>query len=548
MDQSQGVRPLALTADPRLAVYFYSRLESPDWLEPLRSQGAFQAPGQRFWSQGQYLKRVAGAHPDEVLELMHAVVQSSDLFGYLALQTAASIGPAALSLVQTVVERTRDTDGVGIAFTELINAWGSAGHKAVMPRLADISLNLSLDGGSRRATGTFSDHEVGRVVSRLVELCDPGALSELAQVLIWKIEKVFRAGNESEYRMFSLERQTVYGSDADTFTDRPISALIDGLRDTLARMRDTGVPLQVRGALLGLDYELFTRIWQNHLAEVPGEHLHTSRSVLLAAMKTWATPESLRLLGGVWPLLDEDRRAALLGELGDPTLADLAGDWQSDDDLHRELLRVRQWLVAVADEAPEQWKTAYGELVEVFGSPDPEAVAFRIESFVGTPSPLGVDEVTSLGPLGLIEWVSGWEPGEGFRSPTPEMLGRTIAESVGQDAATWIPDLVSTIEGLREPVYIRGLFAGFTEAAKESQLAAQNLEAILVAAELAWSEPWHSALELQDRFDFDPIGLGRNSRSWISWLNLPERMLRSQTMWTGSVYCSRRRAGIQRRT
>lgn len=91
---------LALTADPRLSVYFYSRLQSPEWLGPLRSSGVFDAPGPRFWYEGEYLKRVATARSDDVLEIMLEVVRSSSTFGYLALEVAASIGPPAMPLVQ----------------------------------------------------------------------------------------------------------------------------------------------------------------------------------------------------------------------------------------------------------------------------------------------------------------------------------------------------------------------------------------------------------------------------------------------------------------
>jgi hypothetical protein len=127
-----------------------------------------------------------------------------------------------------------------------------------------------------------------------------------------------------------------------------------------------------------------------------------------------------------------------------------------------------------------------------------------MEFFAGSPSPLSADEIDSLGPEGLIEWVTNWEPGDGFRSATPEMLGRTIAEAVSRGVAKWIADLQSTIGGLKEPVYIRGVFAGLTEAAKGSHLAARDLEPIVAAAELVWTEPWQSALDLQDMFDFDP--------------------------------------------
>lgn len=403
-----------------------------------------------------------------------------------------------------MLERTTGQEVLGIAFSELVETWASDGHTAMMPTLADVSLNLTLEGSSRRARGKFSDHGMGRVGSRIVELCEPGSLKDLAQVLVWKIEKVFRAAKEAEYRMFSVGRQTVYVSDDDTFTDRPMSALIDGLRDTLTRMREAAVPADARGELLDLEYELFTRIWQNHLAEAPGEDLETSRSVLLEAVKSWATPESLRLLREAWPLLDDGARSELLAALGDPALADQAGDWESDEDLHRELLRVRQWLVAIGDDAPEEWKSAFAKLVEEFGSPDPEAVAFRMEFFAGSPTPLDVDEVDSLGPQGLIDWIGGWKPEEGIRSATPEMLGRTIAEAVGRDVTKWTDDLPATIEGIKEPVYIRGVFAGLTEAAKESRLADGDLEPIVAASELVWTEPWQSAVELQDVFDFDP--------------------------------------------
>ena len=495
---------LALTADPRLSVYFYSRLEFPDWLDPLRSKGVFDSPGTRYWYQGAYLKRVAAARPDDVLEIVLTVVRSGDPFGDLALGVASDIGPAALPLVQRVLERTTGHEFLGFAFIELVEKWAASGHTAMMPTLADVSLNLALDDQSRRPRGKFSDHEMNRVVSGIVGLCDPGSLKELAQVLVWKIEKVFRAAREAEYRMFSLDRQTVYAGGDDTFGERPMSALIDGLRDTLTRMRTAGFSLEVRCELMDQEYELFARIWQNHLAEAPDEDLETSCSLLAEAMTSWATPESLRLLREAWPFLDGSARSKLLEAHGDPALADRAADWQSDEDLHRELLRMRQWLVATGDAAPEEWKRAFEKLVEEFGSPDPEAAAFRMEFFAGSPSPLEADEVDSLGPQGLVEWISNWKPEDGIRSATPEMLGRAIAEAVGRDVMKWTIDLPSTLEGLKEPVYIRGVFAGLTEAAKESHLADEELEPIVMAAELVWTEPWQSALELRDTFDFDP--------------------------------------------
>ena len=83
--------------------YFFDRLSSPEWIEPLRQRGFFDDPpsleidnrGIRApsWPPSQFLARVAARAPEQVLEVMLAVDTSNEQVHADFAEAAASMPP-----------------------------------------------------------------------------------------------------------------------------------------------------------------------------------------------------------------------------------------------------------------------------------------------------------------------------------------------------------------------------------------------------------------------------------------------------------------------
>ena len=69
--------------------YFFSKLDSPDWIEPLQAEGVFSTPPSvvrdgdtisfPFWPESEYLARMASQDPEKVLAAMERIAETDNI-------------------------------------------------------------------------------------------------------------------------------------------------------------------------------------------------------------------------------------------------------------------------------------------------------------------------------------------------------------------------------------------------------------------------------------------------------------------------------------
>ena len=87
--------------------YFFDQLKSPEWIEPLNSEGMFQhppSPEQKedyisfpFWPESRYLVRMASKSPEHVLEVILKIPETQNVRVHEDLAEAACAMPPKLA-------------------------------------------------------------------------------------------------------------------------------------------------------------------------------------------------------------------------------------------------------------------------------------------------------------------------------------------------------------------------------------------------------------------------------------------------------------------
>ena len=242
---------LASLTDANLRAMFFTGLENPEWLAPLRGLGVFTTePGSspnsqgdqvpQPWAEGDYLVRVAAVHPTEVVELLANHCESDNPWVQRVLINGAAELPSS-SAVELLPALVRIICS-GAAWLDV-------------PKLVSIAKRL-FEGGHGRATcrllgalfepGAATEDEGGpfpgdvrtpinsyyyasllpRAVPLLVGLED---IDGLKLVGGWLIRARFRPsdGDDPPYDVGSMRRPSIAPHAQNFRMDEPGDALID---------------------------------------------------------------------------------------------------------------------------------------------------------------------------------------------------------------------------------------------------------------------------------------------------------------------------------
>jgi len=271
--ESEVRRVLELLADERLARYFFSKVESPAWLEALDARGIFATPMQGDWYQGGFLIRVSTRASELAKELATRIVGDPHrAASIVVLGVVRELGPAATALAVRVLRAESFPDPFRVAHElELtIEEWAAREETETFDELADVALEPHPREGGWRVAGKFEEYQYATLVGLFVHRVGCEHLDALTEKLLFKLRRA--ASLLGDGLGISFGRDLI---DADDRSNRDVgNALITGVRDALRRLRECGADLETRRALLGdLDNEILVRVWAGHLAE---EEQHAS--------------------------------------------------------------------------------------------------------------------------------------------------------------------------------------------------------------------------------------------------------------------------------
>ncbi len=468
--------------------YFFGRLNSPDWIEPLRKKQYFRHPEpiQRTgdlirvptWPESQYLTRMAPRAPSLVMDVILAIPDTTNpriLEDYI---TAALAMPPQVSAQLAPRVRRWAPEAQGLLFPE---------------RLADLALHLASGGEDDAAivvvqkllsfdseNGGGAEWDFTEALKRLVEKCPRSLQMTLHRVLCDALGGVLRRepGSKPPVDHSYIWRPAIEDHQQNLMSGRR-DYLVSAIRDLSERLiaNDAVVLGEVVGHLESRRWEVFRRLALHaiRVAGPSGEALAKER--LLGDRNARLHHEYVLLLSQWFPRMTESEREAILSEIRDALRIE---EWRERATQHlghlptqeEEQRRVAtyyvQRLTPIAEFLPTAWKTQFDEWLAIVGPAEhPEFLSYHRAMWVGPTSPLTDEEVRRMEVTALINYLRTWDPPIGHQRPTPDGLGLVLSADVQRDPVRFAA-VATSFQGLH-PTYVRSLLSGLEQALKQGR-------------------------------------------------------------------------------
>lgn len=528
---------LSLISNHGLRFIFFSELNNPEWLSPMKRKGVFRTSAEdepsvernSNWPEALYLKRVACIHPEIVTEI--------------ALEVAASFNPAireALVQIALVLPIDKANDVVRRITDWATQGYSDSGYFWISEGIADVIRRFLFSEDRQFArVGTIlyqkifeprnSDgyfHEITALVPRyfyaekMDELEDAfgcisltrrrGILNHFSYQLLSDLSDGTKSSivirsveSEMDQRSESISGKVIFKLVQvidESFNDNPFSA-IEWIR------KKGNNPIVVRCALYVLQ-----RAIERALAEGAGvdksvgSYIH---EVLLSdlVLEDEYDPE-------LYPLYASARKLNIITaeELDSFVLRvsksslNKYKEWVSsntnnnhaeDDDVER---RARQWthrmltLMGV-DALGHESRKIFEALSKEIPQTDYQTTHFgSTKTLVGPNSPITSEEMVTMGVDTLLEHLRGWHPSQNdrFQLISHEGQGRALTGAVVKNPGLFVGRMEEVL-ALR-PIYQRAILAGWDKAMDEGHIVpiSGSLLMIQAAAKKSESEKWES--------------------------------------------------------
>jgi len=487
---------------PQLRRAFFEGLKNPLWVTPLAREGAFSHPPEPaqtengliqdiYWSEIDYLVRVASVAPSDVVDILLKLSDSNNAWvrrgtfeigGVIPPEQAARLRPLIASWLPTGLGwRTDPRDLVSYAVNLLSGNEAKAGRW-----FANVLFRPSSAENETPSTvleDYWYEEELPRVIATL-------GSDGLQVVLPWLVANERQSGrftDESDLSYFLRDSIRHRGDSHDDVKQ----ALIDAVRDlsvqamrrdapaTAALLVNTGMLLARKIAMFAVT-EAFSEVEND---EDRGQLLTVANGLLfdeasadspcridfaeLAQAVSVVTGEPLVQLTDFiepGPRIDGDRLRTWVAEDG-------ADDSEVEQQVANYVQRWKhRWLSAIGLEAlPQSLRDELAALDEKFGViDDPLESESKITTWMGPTSPLGQDEMSMMSAPELVAHLESWHAGERVWGPAPshEGQGRELTALLGTNPDA-LGDVADLVERLR-PTYVRAVLRGWEAALKAS--------------------------------------------------------------------------------
>jgi hypothetical protein len=504
--------------------YFFAKLTSPDWIEPLQKKGRFLHPPPaisdgtylRFpgWPEGGYLTRMAPIAPDGVFGAIDAACYDSDnhYVHQTLLEIAAGL-PVALAAQMAEAEAkwaSKQTRFLGLYKQRLVPVI----LKLATERRSDAALTLLkpvleieaapkrtadpeplIDGrpfrGSADPIGRIDSWDIQRLLSSVSKTLTQTAPENFLTLLSEKLDKAVRIhdnerGNSDDFSTIWRPR-----IDSGRFGDL-MDVLVSAVRDVAVQIAIEHGHEAVLLVFKKYKWPIFQRLEYYALSQtddLPEDFV--SRVVLQNSLYENPTgnPEFNDFLSKSAGRLSHDVREKVLAIVdAGPDLGRYSSFLSAQKDKREEYERWiidnwrLGWLSVLASIIGEERSQQLEALV---GKHGPNRPAFTSGAFaVGHVASISLEELRRRSIPEVISYLKDWTPGP---QTHPEMPSRA---GIGQILQTWVaedPALFSDNLGsfqLRDlhPTYLRSILDAFTTALKEKR----QFDAYKVAATIEW--------------------------------------------------------------
>jgi len=497
--------------------YFFSRLTSPDWLDPLYKHGFFREPekpvpvegGVRYppWPDSSFLARVAEKAPKKVLEIALRIPDTNNPYVHYDLALAALSMPAAMAAtwVRKEVEWLKEQrrvffllpDELGKLITHL--AEGGEVDAALALARALLEPHVPEKKSSKEAEG-WPENPVLIVepynYSELLRLHVP----DLAGVSPLETLEMLSDHLEAAIRIY-LRRDDDEPQPPGDYSYLWRSAIEEHKQNEL------GDPYDVKKLLAIAIRDIAERLVHKDpsmlasLVELLEERRwHIFRRIALHLLRRFAQLEEARpliaerlvskerlldigeqheyglLLRDHFCQLNEEDQASILEfidtgfdrEAYARGLEIWRGQTPTEDEIaaaHNEW-RLRR-LSFIAHDLPAERKEQYESLMAALGAPEHAEFPSGSAMWLGPTSPKSDEELASMTIDELTAFLQEWQPSGTFADPSQEGLGRGLTALVRarlEEFASQADHFVKL-----DPTYVRAVLEGFAQAVGEKQ-------------------------------------------------------------------------------
>lgn len=504
--------------------YFFSRLERPEWLEPLWKKGFFKRPPApirdeeegtiRFppWPEAKYLARMAKHKPELVARIILEMDDTNNDAAITELVDALLAMPSDV-LAQCVERFARWAESPYSRLPEKLGQslgdWAKGGDTEEALRVARVLLDILPDERRIRPAPEASYHLPPELRTRfetwqyelilqehypdLVQQAGLAALGLLCDLLEKAIELSRRQEEDRGPEDYSQNR-------GDTIRDALVSAVRDAA-ELVVRSNKATVE-QVANALEGRRWKAFRRVALHILRVFPdqGEALAAARLTDRSLFEdVGLRHEYVLLLRTRFPHLAAEEQTRILRWIEEGPEVHQWKQWReaqtgrqrSEEEVTRcREIWQRDWLARIGpDSLPTEWRERYRQLVGKYGEPEhPAFPRYRERTRSGPTSPKTANELKEMSVTEIVEFLSAWKPPENIlHEPSPEGLGRMLSSAVAEDPGRFASE-APLLKGL-DPTYVRALVSGLREALKQQRAFDEYWKPVLDLCQWVVSQP-----------------------------------------------------------
>lgn len=520
---------------PGTMARFYAELEDPAWVASLSAEGMFGAPpaairegeSLRFeeWPEGLVLLRFATSAPEAVARAAAAIPDSDNARVAQLLANVAAQLPAELAADSGLAARVaRDLGGTarllevaepaGTLARRLAEAGRMSKALDLLKALLRIEVRTTPSGAEwlpDRRHGSFRHDEylVNRSARAMLDALvagDPRATVKALVRMLSTSQRRLATEDSTRWRDDVVDTRSPYCND-------PRHLMLEILRDASLALAERGAEQRkwVFEQLEAQESGIFERLRLHLLAVVPDEA--ERRAAALADPDTLFSRERLgevyRLLPAAYAEGDEDRRSALLARVEegpDPSRYGLppANLKQQGEEVEAWQDEWRQRLLsALEQQLDEEPRHRLQALRDRRGRIDrPSFAGMKSTSWIGPTSPKGAAQLALLDHDELVALLRDFRAERHFAVPTPEGLGRELAQAIksGPQRWSWLAERLPEIP----PLYVRSWLSGLNAVLRTGALLPDPAGTL---AALAWileqpADPGAQGNPLENDVDF----------------------------------------------
>jgi hypothetical protein len=485
--------------------YFFERLSSPAWIAPLQEHGLLSGPPELeiheglirapLWPPSQYLARVAGDAPDDVLRAILEIETSNERVHEDFAEAALAFPPAlAARWAQHEIQWLRASGHLYFLLPDklcklIVRLAEGDELTAALPLAEELFRPVPAEARSERtsrlenAVGRFDAWEYDRLLeeamARLVDRVPRETLALLVELLGTALDLARTEGAEETEDYSYIWRTRIADDHRD---ERDASqALVSALRDAAVAVREHGFldDAELVSAFVARPEPVFRRIALHALARPPAPKKEVLATALLSEDDFFAgepSPEYRDLVAARFAELNANDGAVLLSwiERG-PDIdsyrarrVEFDGAEPSDEEIaeYTAHWRIRR-LALIREALPAKWHETYEELVKGFGESE-FITSFEVRTWMGPTSPFTVDELSALSDDQIIDYLTEWEaPDRLGPEPSVEGLARCLSQ-LAENEPDRISRLASRLRNVRPP-HVQWALIGLTAAARNEK-------------------------------------------------------------------------------